>query len=892
MKILNPVKNQKGQLGVFVGMSVLIVISLLAFVINVGLFVKAKINLQNAVDAAAYAGAATQARRLTNIAYLNWEMRNTMKEWMFKYYILGNMGNSIVRNNDGSAPLDFRPKPFAATATLNPDAYAKFNIPRNCINFGSTHNICNVFGVPGVPRFPSIGSLGQAELTKEFTDQAVSIKSKNCVDRSVLNFSTTLLWTFGKGGNSAGLADAPQLVGHRVGAWPEALEFAIRMRNLEYLVNRPPVEEGICATEGSNCISLSELKNAAGGTPLNERPIAAFESAFRNLGGGSSTVNGGADHLSIKSTFKLTELAPNAMTFDAKSLSGFLIPPGHSYPGTAFDYSQKHYLDLKILPINYMIFYTTFVPDGEDFSAEIQSEGACKSSITGIPVPFYITGFFKNPEVLTYYAVKGETKYMGLFYPFNKGEGLTIKAYAAAKPMGGRIGPLLFQVQDNSITPRSDDSSRSRGFITAANIGDASTAWKEGMPIPFDPDGEVYLKTDSQVAGGTPESGEDAFFSVPNLVYDYFPGSSTGGSTLIDVISQATTADIDTTARAGLYDGQQYRALKHGMNSSNPSPSDIEGKIIQARRATLFDAMNYLVPTHNNENTNNEAPSIVQGESQIIGSSRYIRYPLYAPLCDDSSIFPYQCNAGDALGTTIREFLKGAEGVLDQYLAELKSIADDMRNKPAVDGGGSNYVDAARSLHPDSTLKVGGAIIYPDDPNHACRTSAALAEKFQIFFNVSISANGEDEPSHCGVTPLLYIITKYIQDKVDNDSSRNFATPEYYIGSSLPSNLMSAFQSTDRKGAGSNGAINHPFLGTAESSGKRNFYSTKLISIKKIFSGADPSSYNDLFPYAERYSGGSLRTGADESIVGGDSNIVNLINSNDLSEFGEFIDTF
>ena len=95
-------KNQKGQLGVFVGMSLLVIISLLAFVINVGLFVKAKINLQNAVDAAAYAGAATQARRLTNIGYLNYEIRNTMKEWLFKYYVLGNMGNEITRNNSGA----------------------------------------------------------------------------------------------------------------------------------------------------------------------------------------------------------------------------------------------------------------------------------------------------------------------------------------------------------------------------------------------------------------------------------------------------------------------------------------------------------------------------------------------------------------------------------------------------------------------------------------------------------------------------------------------------------------------------------------------------------------------------------------------------------------------
>jgi len=891
MKFFTPLKNQHGQLGVFVGMSILVIISLLAFVINVGLFVKAKINLQNAVDAAAYAGAATQARRLTNIGYLNWEMRNTMKEWMFKYYILGNIGNSKVRNNSIGDPLDFRPKPFSATAAANENAFAKFNIPRNCINFGSSHNICNVYGVPGVPRFPSIGTPGSAELTKEFTDQAVSIKSKNCVDRSVLNFSTTLLWTFGKGGNSSGLNDAPQLLGHRVGAWPQTLEYAIRMRNLEYLVNRPPVVEGICASEGAGCISLSELKAASGNTPLNERPIAAFETAFRNLGGGSSSVSGGADHLSIKSTFKLTELAPNPMPFEKKSLSGFLIPEGHTYPGSS-DYSKKHYLDLKILPINYMIFYTTFVPSDENFNAEIRSEGACASSITGIPVPFYITGFFKNPEVLTYYAVKGEAKYVGLFYPFDKDDGLTMRAYAAAKPMGGRIGPILFEVDGNSIKPRSDDKTRTRGFANAVVVrsGEDPT-WEKGLPIPFDKDNNVYMKDHTQVTGGVPGNDEKILFSIPNMIYDFIPGTEISGSDFVDVIKRSPNSPISSSL-AGLYDSNQFHSLKSGLTTSNPSPEHIEGKIIEARRATRFDALNYLIPTHNNEVTNNEAPSVVQGDTQSIGGVNFKRYSLYAPLCDDESIFPYQCKAGSDLGNAIKEFLTNSSTALNQYLEELANIADGMRNQPATDGGGSNYVAAANSLHPDSPAMTTESNISVYDGDENCRTTASLAEKFAIFFNTNVDASSEDVQTFCGVTPLLFIATSYIMGKNSNESQRNFIQPEYYTGGKLPDNLHSAFHATERKGAPTGGEIQHPFFGSPEASGKRNFYSTKLFSIKKILNAADPTSYNDLFPYAEQYSGGSLRNGADPSIVGGESNIVNILNPSSLSEFGDFKDTF
>jgi hypothetical protein len=84
-------RNQRGQISLFFSASLIVLITIIAFVINIGLFVKAKINLQNSVDAAAYAGASVQARQLTRIAYLNWEMRNVFKEWMFKYYVLGNV---------------------------------------------------------------------------------------------------------------------------------------------------------------------------------------------------------------------------------------------------------------------------------------------------------------------------------------------------------------------------------------------------------------------------------------------------------------------------------------------------------------------------------------------------------------------------------------------------------------------------------------------------------------------------------------------------------------------------------------------------------------------------------------------------------------------------------
>ena len=884
------IKNNKGQLGVFVGMSLLVIISLLAFVINVGLFVKAKINLQNAIDAAAYAGAATQARRLTNIGHLNYEIRNIMKEWMFKYYIIGNLGNSKVRDNAVGSPLDFRPKSFQATAEFNSEAFSKFNIPRICINFGSQHNICNVYGVPGVPRFPSTGSVGLAKMTDQFANQAVSIKSKNCADRSVLNFSTTLLWTYGKGGPNSGFQDAPQLLAHRPGAWPQAFEYGLRMRNLEYIVNRPPVEQGICMSSGSNCIALDELISAGGNTPLNERPIAAFQTAFRNLGGGSDTINGGADHLNMKSTLKLTELAPNPLSFTAgEGLSGFLIPGGHSYPGAGIEYSKKYYLDLKIVPNNYVIFFTTFVADNEKFSADITSEGACSSSITGIPVPFYITGFIKNPEVLTYYAVKGEAKYVGLFYPFNLNEGITMRAYAAAKPMGGKIGPILFKVDGDQIFPRDDDITRSRGFLMALDMS-TTGGWKAGLPIPFDEDSTFYLKNSTDLIGGNPVDGSIVpKFSLPNLVFDYIPGSSSlsGSAPLNTIKFQADGSAAETLP--GLYDSQQYHSLRSSTPSSGLSSEILEGKVIQARRATKFDALNFLVPTHNNKEINAENPGIVRGPISNTAGVRYTKYNLYAPLCDDSSIMLYNCTSGAALENLIKNFIKNAGVGLNQYLKELHGISEGLRNQTTSTGGGSNYVAAADTLADKNLREVSSgdpSSIYTSGDT-TCNASAPLADKFWIFFSTA-----QDNPL-CGVTPLHRSTKEFFEAQAAQ--FRDFIQPEYYLsggGTDLPENLYGGFRPTPRDGAGQNGEVIHPFQGAVEASGKRNFYSTKLISIKKVLSNTDPNSFSDLFSYAEQYSGGSLRSGTDQSIVGGNSTIRNILNPSDLDEFGDFKDAF
>src|SRR5690606_5799467 len=243
-------KNEKGQISIFFSASLVVIVSLVAFIINIGLFVKAKINLQNATDSAAFAGAAVQSRQLTRIAYLNWEMRNIFKEWMFKYYVVGNLNNKDVINPDGgSGPMKYNLETdvdvIASRQTPDP-----FNIPTVCLHIeGSSTNICKRYSVPGIPEFGSSYIIGAEQASRALIDSIIAAKSANCIDRTRLNMLVANTWAYNVITPSAEdslSGQGPSILTDRPGAWPKAVELALRIRNLEYIMNRQPETNGVC----------------------------------------------------------------------------------------------------------------------------------------------------------------------------------------------------------------------------------------------------------------------------------------------------------------------------------------------------------------------------------------------------------------------------------------------------------------------------------------------------------------------------------------------------------------------------------------------------------------------------------------------------------------------
>ena len=56
--------------------------------------------------------------KLTNIAHMNWEMRNIYKEWMFKYYVLGQLSLPNTQNPRSDGAMDFRLPSLISTLNI------------------------------------------------------------------------------------------------------------------------------------------------------------------------------------------------------------------------------------------------------------------------------------------------------------------------------------------------------------------------------------------------------------------------------------------------------------------------------------------------------------------------------------------------------------------------------------------------------------------------------------------------------------------------------------------------------------------------------------------------------------------------------------------------------
>ncbi|WP_408097865.1 Tad domain-containing protein [Peredibacter sp. HCB2-198] len=847
--------HEQGQISIFFSASLIVLISIIAFVINIGLFVKAKINLQNATDAAAFSGAAVQARQLTKIAYLNWEMRNIYKEWMYKYYVIGNLNVEDVENPGGAGVMKFnlRPDENVLSGVVTKDPY---NIPAVCIHIaGSKTNICKRYAIPGLPEFGSSNLPGAEEASRAFMDTLIATKVNDCVDRTRLNMLVATTWTYNvlASNMDESLAGrAPAILADRQGAWPRAVELGLRIRNLEFAMNRPAVIDGVCqggggSTSSTNCQKgIGEIvqERKLG----NERILKAFYSGYRNLGNSTNR--------EMKDTFTLSEIRPKPVAFTRPSDASYLLVPADK----ASTY-EKQWVDLKLMMVNYAIFYAAMIP-----RADSATSGACDVTKVAIPVPGYPLGFYKNPDVLTYYAVRGEAEFVGLFNPFTP-ERIKLTAYSAAKPMGGRIGPMLFtqkQGQDYFLGRNDTQKRRSVPYITSYDFTGTPVRsggtlqpnqFEPGVPLPINTTtnpGPFWLEDENSPLGGLLADASGVKFGVPNLVYDYQSPYSTEGYTLAgEKIYKIRSASPATEQPVGLYSKFQFNAFKGPGLSATVSPGDLDAEIARVRAPTLYEAANYLIPSPNSFNIANQMDSFgfigTAGTPLQNGVNRheaYVYAPLYKAGTDQEDIL---FDNPSTVTSTIFEFMRAQETGMRKYKMSLNKAAqiiDSQKNKVA--GGAKNsapgYERAARGV---SDINMGDPNL--DQNPGSCNSIAG--QFLYFYYGGGVGPDPVQNEAGCP-KPLGTMISEYFAASANDPT---FNPTHYHFSFSWPANatgaagerFFTAYMPGPFTGVGDNGTFSNPIPGSnIQENMRRNFYSTKFVTLDSLLSsgGYGPSS--------------------------------------------------
>ncbi|MCO4792424.1 MAG: hypothetical protein KC493_01835, partial [Bacteriovoracaceae bacterium] len=471
-------------------------------------------------------------------------------------------------------------------------------------------------------------------------------------------------------------------------------------------------------------------------------------------------------------------------------------------------------------------------------------------------------------------SVKGEAKYVGMFYPFAERGGVNLKAYASAKPFGGKIGPRLFSVQGtNTVVPRTGAGpARSTPYVFGVDMMGA-TNFQAGELVPFEPPagpGTFWAKNNTSPIGGTPAAGQLQFV-IPNLLYDFEQGNfgqlavhgSVIGSGMTFVKRRGSGGApgdgplSNPDENRGLLNATQYKLFRGNLippSGGILTSDNINQSILNVRRPTRYEAMNYLIPTikrSGNGNDNLDSNPVVK----LING----RYHLFAPLIHPQSLYPNAAKIDEAA----KEFLSANDASIQAYLDSLQVVAQRIRDDGASRGA---YQDAANGIHDGNTA----------DYNNNC---SAMADKFDFFFRGAAFG-----PCGGTITPLKQLIQEYFSPGgtgtglqlvpaypfelwYESEYSVDVAAaPGTYDtrAFALNSMLHGAYTPGPRTGAPDDSSTTEftlPFSNAAVGIQKRNFYSTKLISTNKVVSGGDTTisfSQNPLYKERDNLGGQDL----------------------------------
>ncbi len=405
-----------GQISILIIFSLVPLFTLFAFVVNLGMLVNAKIALQNAADLAAYAGAATQARQLTSISHINYEMREAYKRFIFRYYVIGNYALRCFPRKGSASPSGTDPCPTGARSEdafdwINPGSLKFPGVPVVCLDLSKDSNPCQLGDSVKLVKPPNCLPMDPVcQALQTAASQIQNIQLTACGAHKLMNFEIALQWLYSTSINGAlNTQPALQELIRGPGLVPEEILHFARIETLQDYVNEP--------SRTVTVADLNQIEEVAD-QARTERSVLAFKTALGNL-------NRRIDNTGVFDwdSVEMKELMPDYMLLIKK------ITPTINVPVVLF---ADPCLDANDNPIT---------------GCDSNQQNSCKLDLTLVSAK-PIVGVYKEPDPTVFYAIKLKAKARLLFNPFPFGkspdsDGIELTAYAAAKPFGSRIGPKL-----------------------------------------------------------------------------------------------------------------------------------------------------------------------------------------------------------------------------------------------------------------------------------------------------------------------------------------------------------------------------------------------------------------------------------------------------------------
>ena len=652
-------RNEKGQVGIFVALIFQVIFVFFAMLVNVGLVVHHKINLQQSTDLAAYYGAMKQAEIMNVMAHVNFQIRQAWKLMAWRYRVLGTFGLEQNNNSTGLPSGQSRiPIQFPVNWPL------VGGVGRPTYNPASRNFVCNGAGpdsqgltVTDIP-FMCLGHNGFGDwISAPAGDPETYCKVDCRAIESMQGFAISEIPAVGTAG----------IFGNTFG---NSVQQAINKANgiLQDVCQKiSPITTQMLALYYGNYIKDTQNRRAL--IFMLNKNLGLREDQMLDIEG-NNVLKG------VENTLKHNLTEANLSSMNATSISTF---NGVKSFGGGTSFAEAMLKEIAFQRLLFFMVDCNYAAGGgsstglkslyQGSSSELNSDididmpslfdGASINSMKDL---FRLNndqsntiGFEKNPWIQVYYGVKATSEPKIPFLPLAK---IKLSAVSFAKPFGGTIGPWYFKTWDSGTDDnkgRNDWENRTDINLPRRNIS--------GLP-------------------GTPtlKDSREFFFNYSTHVGDTF---SNGGTT--DPANKGGLANTDIVAMYHYLLANKF-GKKDSVSSARKEPEPMANQFMKPKRWPKYADWYHLASDVRDPNWD---PLAVDRQDGAPKNSymRDIELTVVSPNQFDITYYSIEPdfleNYGDKLKVPVIAKIAGAAGI-----SQIPVFPLDFGHRGAVEYGG------------------------------------------------------------------------------------------------------------------------------------------------------------------------------------------------------------